>query len=449
MSATEGDVTIKTYRAASVADALSQVKKDLGPDAVILHTRNYKTGGVLGIGAQSVIEITATGDMKVSPRTPQRVPASRPPERPAPQAPSPASASSARPPKPVVVSAPLPRPAPVLASAGSAAVLDSFSPGVSDAGAMAALREEMASVKRMVGRMLNASLPRNGSAPATPDALQACYLQLLESEVAEEIAGEVASTIRGSLSARELADPEAVRRAALQGIAAYIPVAEPAPVLRPADGRPLTIALVGPTGVGKTTTLAKLAATHKLRAGMRVALVTSDTYRIAAVEQLRVYANIIGLPLKVALTPPEMAHACQSVRDHDVVLIDTAGRAPSDKGRLEELSKFMTAAMPHEVHLVLSSTSCQRVLTEVASRFSAVAPTHVIFTKLDEAVNFGVLVNVCRKLNARLSFVTTGQEVPDQIEPGDPMRIARLILDASIAAPASTGAAQQGVGKVA
>lgn len=245
-----------------------------------------------------------------------------------------------------------------------------------------------------------------------------------------EIADAVVAAVREELPHAQLNDPESARAAVLRKLAAYIPASDtpPEPV-RGRDGRPTTIALIGPTGVGKTTTIAKLAATYKLRMGKRVGLVTGDTYRIAAVEQLRTYAGIIGLPLRVALTPAEMRAGCEALNDCDVILVDTAGRAPSDSGKVSELGAFLDAALPHQVHLVLSSTASEACMRHAVASFAPVGPTHLIYTKLDEAVSFGVLVNIARKVNAKLSFVTTGQEVPDQIEAGDAHRLATLILE--------------------
>jgi len=183
--------------------------------------------------------------------------------------------------------------------------------------------------------------------------------------------------------------------------------------------------------VGKTTTIAKLAAAFKLRQKQKVGLITIDTYRIAAVDQLRTYANIIGVPLKVVLTPTELVAAMKDMADCDTVLIDTAGRSPTDQLKLNELSNFIAAAKPTEVHLVLSSTTTQEAMEAALERFSTVradpAP-HIIFTKLDEAVSFGVLLNVARTASKVLSYLTTGQDVPDNIEVGQPRRLARLIL---------------------
>jgi flagellar biosynthesis protein FlhF len=180
--------------------------------------------------------------------------------------------------------------------------------------------------------------------------------------------------------------------------------------------------------VGKTTTLAKLAATFKLRDKKKVALVTIDTYRIAAVDQLRTYANIIKVPLHVVLSPEELSDALAQCRGYDVVLIDTAGRSQRDCDRLDDLRQFIAMADPHEVHLVLSSTASQQVLEQAVDRFTKVRIDRIIFTKLDEAVSFGVLLNVVRRVNKQLSYVTTGQEVPHQIEPGRSERLADLIL---------------------
>lgn len=420
---------LKTYRANSMADALVQVKKDLGKDAVILHTRAYKIGTILGFGGKPQVEVTATVDINTIHPKRLREQAAQPkhaqPAREAnndqpsaiARAYSQAPAQSAQPSTRIdAIDLPPREPQP---AANTAPVPDET------------LKAELAAIKHMVGQVLQQG--PSGPAARMPQNLLDFYMKLLQADVARELADTIVADIRDDLSPAELADPAIVRQATLTRIEALLPPADATlPTSRQPDGRPLTIALIGPTGVGKTTTLAKLAAAYKLRHAQRVALVTCDTYRIAAVDQLRVYADIIGIPLKVVLTPAEMAAACEELAGYDCILIDSAGRSPSDDARLAELRAMLDAAKPHQTHLVLSSVVGQSALLRAADRFGALKPDHLIFTKLDEAASFGVLVEVSRRVKAKLAYVTTGQEVPDDIEPGRPDRLARLILDRSL-----------------
>lgn len=292
------------------------------------------------------------------------------------------------------------------------------------------MRDELTAIRSMVGEVLQRQVTSTarGATPTMPQALFDMYLKLIGQDVSEDLADRIVNDVRDELSALELEDESTVRQAVRRHLADYIPTAEQAVPPHSPDGRPLTIALIGPTGVGKTTTLAKLAASFKLRHHRKVGLITADTYRIAAVDQLRTYANIIGLPLKVVLTPGEMRQAVHALADCDVILIDTAGRSQNDAGRLEELEQFLAACDPHETHLVLSSTAGEKVLLREAEAFSALGVDKVVLTKLDEAVSFGVLVSVVRQLGKQLSFLTTGQEVPDHIETGRGERLAGLVL---------------------
>jgi flagellar biosynthesis protein FlhF len=201
-----------------------------------------------------------------------------------------------------------------------------------------------------------------------------------------------------------------------------------APPIATVAGTRRVVALVGPTGVGKTTTVAKLAANFKLAHGFRPGLVTVDTYRIAAVEQLRTYAEIISLPLAVANAPGEMRRAMDELGDVDLVLIDTAGRSPRDEVKIRELADFLAEARPDEVHLVLSAVAGERSLRAAVERFSVVRADRLILTKLDEADGLGGVLAVLGQADRPVSYLTTGQAVPDDIEPADRSRLARLIL---------------------
>lgn len=464
---------LKTFRAHTMADALAQVKRDLGKDAVILHTRMFKVGTFLGLGGKRVVEITASDDVRVRERqvsarrarrgevgagSPEPVgatggvtaeisaaaaergggaggvhegqsvgqrAASRAYGAPPPRVETRTASAATVAPSTDAGTTPPPQ---ATRDVARLAIEHVLPPGEGDP----ALAAELAAIRRMVGQVLQASSRSAAAAPVgrLPDALLKHYVRLIENEVAQEIADEITGAVRDELTPAELADDGLVRTAVLRHLETLMPVADGiAAADRPADGRPLTIALIGPTGVGKTTTIAKLAAAYRLRHRKRVGLITSDTYRIAAVDQLRTYANIIGVPLKVASSPAEMADACEQMRDADVVLIDTAGRSPSDSQRLGELRAFLQAARPHQTHLVLASNAGEKSIQRAVDRFAPLSPNLVIFTKLDEAANLGVLVNVSRRISAKLSYVTGGQEVPDDIEPGRADRLARMVLD--------------------
>lgn len=409
-----------------MATALALVKRELGVDAVILHTRTVQRRGLLGLRSKQTIEVTASNDVNVlrragRPRSAEKPAAARNALLQRTYAPGSRGGATATLDAPtdvtqrsfgeVIRSGAVPLPVAVTAP------VPTVVPGVAD---------EVKQIHRMVHQMMR----RTRATPDLPDALMQQYLSLLEQEVGEELAEEIVTGVRAELGAEQSGDDEAVREAALRRIAKLVPVSGDGSLTieRPRDGRPLTIALIGPTGVGKTTTVAKLAATFKLKHKLRVALVTIDTYRIAAVDQLRTYASIIQVPLFVAMTPAEMRESMAKCAGVDVILIDTAGRSQRDDVKLGQLSEFLDAAAPHQVHLVLSGTASQGVLMEAVERFGSMRYDRVIFTKLDEAVNFGVLLNVVRRVNKQLSYLTTGQEVPHQIEPGRPERLAGLIL---------------------
>ena len=430
-------MTIQTYTASTMADALAEVKRNLGQHAVVLHTRSYKRGGLLGLGAKTVIEVTAADGRELgrqrgreaakSPRAQALRQASR--QRPA--------VDTTRTPDPQQLAGDLIRRTyqaarsqfdePVnVASPAATAVLPEPTLAPAPSAADPQLSRELQAVRQLVEQVVRQqqSARTLATAPPTaglPDALVEHYATLIENEIEAELASQI---VRG-------VDTDAggdVSEALVSQIAKLLPARDAEAPANRVDGRPLTIALVGPTGVGKTTTVAKLAATYKLKQNKKVGLITADTYRIAAVEQLRTYAQIIGLPLEIVSGENELATAIGRMADMDVILIDTAGRSQRNFDRLGELSRLLEVAQPHETHLVLSATASQRVLLEIVDRFAAVNPDHLIFTKLDEAVTCGGLLNVARQVNRPLSYLTTGQEVPHQIEPCDPKRLASLML---------------------
>ncbi|PKM49859.1 MAG: flagellar biosynthesis protein FlhF [Firmicutes bacterium HGW-Firmicutes-7] len=193
-------------------------------------------------------------------------------------------------------------------------------------------------------------------------------------------------------------------------------------------GKTKTVAFVGPTGVGKTTTIAKIASYFTLNLEKKVALITADTYRIAAVEQLRTYANILNIPIKVVYTPTELKDAIDSFNGVDLILIDTAGRSHKNQEHQNELSKLLNDIEEKELYLVLSLSTKYKDLIKITDAYNDISEYKLIFTKLDETSSYGNILNVKLKTNAMLSYITFGQNVPDDISEVNVHEIAKKIL---------------------
>lgn len=190
------------------------------------------------------------------------------------------------------------------------------------------------------------------------------------------------------------------------------------------------IFFVGPTGVGKTTTIAKIASTLKLTKKTKVALITSDTYRIAAVEQLRTYANILGIPLQVVYSEEDMLKAIDELREYDLVFVDTAGRSHNNKEQREDIQKLLDTVdeANRDVFLVLSATTKYKDLVKISQIYSEITKYSLIFTKLDETDTIGNIFNIHMLTGAPLSYTTYGQNVPDDIGKIDAQNIAKQLL---------------------
>lgn len=389
---------IRTYRAATMHHALTLVRRDLGPDAAVLHTREVRSRGVFGwLHGGRQIEVTASAGVNVPSRLPRRDEVPRDP------VPSP-------PPHGSEDRCPAPSPAP------------SDQPGPHST-TPKDVQGQLTDLKAMLDDLCRHS--RGAGQADLPESLFHLFTDLIDADLREEDARELVERVRTEAPGAELADPVLLKARIARILEAEIRTSGPIAV-HPGTRR--LVALVGPTGVGKTTTIAKLAANYRLKEKRNVGLITVDTYRIAAVDQLRTYAEIIDLPMEVVSTPREMRQAVQRLQAQDLILMDTAGRSPRDEIKIQELKSFLTEAAADEVHLVLSSVVAAGTLKQTAERFASVGTTGLILTKLDEATGLGNLLPVLRTSKLPLSYVTNGQNVPDDIETADSGRLARLVL---------------------
>ena len=285
-----------------------------------------------------------------------------------------------------------------------------------------ALRKEVSEIRGMVSDLLKRSGRR--PPPASSATVISLYERMLERDVAEELARGLARRIERELPEADLL-PERARGLLARYMERLMPCSGPT---APRKGMKTVVVLVGPTGVGKTTTIAKLAASFRLKRGFEVGLVAADTYRIAAVDQLRRYAVLMDAPLAVAPTPEELAKALHEFKGVDVVFVDTPGRSPRDARRMDQLKGLVEASAADEVHLVLSATTREAVAVEVARRFSDLKPDRLIVTKIDESPTLGHLVGCIIRAGIPVSYITTGQDVPDDMEPATASRLAELVL---------------------
>lgn len=353
-------------------EAVAQVKRTLGPDAMILQTRAVRSGWLWRLLGRQLVEVTAAAEP-----TPPAKRGSQP---------SPAAALSSEP-------------------------------------ELAAIKRELQQLKDMLARQTVSPAPPLAAPPAGASPM-ALWLQ--ENGVPEVVARQLGAELAAK-AALLGNSPDACRRLLAVWLKQHIAVGGTITV--PATGAKV-IAFIGPTGVGKTTTIAKLAAMFAMAQRQPVALVTADTYRIAAVAQLQTYADIIGLPLEIVYNGGDLQQAVARHRDKKLILLDTAGRSPNNTAQLAQLRLLLEAVPEAEPYLVLSATTAPADMLNIYEQFNFCQPK-IILTKLDEATSCGALVNLAYKHPCTVAYVTTGQNVPDDIAAAEADHLARLALGAN------------------
>ena len=433
---------VKIFETTDMATGLKLIKKELGPDALILSTRTVRSGK-LGLLGRQVLEITAAIDT------------------PWPNQPKKDSPGQAQPPlehQAYTRNSGTPPSVPVVEDGVHQKFRTPFKIGVrpgdpphvlaqsSDpAEENPRIRQEFDELKSMVknlagdiarlgqrsgsdnGHARNAGLSGN---TVLHQRLQSSgYTRVLDLLLAHGINMETARTISGfakdSLTEEDFSDQHKLHGFLQDTISDILKVQR---TYFERGGRQHKIALVGPTGVGKTTTLAKIAAGYLGTFSPSIALITIDTYRIAAIEQLKVYGEIMRVPVEVVLTPSELEQAIARHQDKELILIDTAGRSPRDTLSIDELATFLHPDLAISKHLVLSATNREDELIEAIARFSRLGIDCTIFTKVDECINLGIILNIQIHNSSPISYITNGQRVPEDLFEADTKKIAELIM---------------------
>ncbi|OCT13799.1 flagellar biosynthesis protein FlhF [Paenibacillus pectinilyticus] len=431
---------VKRYVVDSMPDALQKIRSDLGKDAVILNTKEIRTGGFLGMFGKKKIEVIAAIDAATSKPSPA-------PQRVAPQpAPQPKIVSQIQqakneihqsdfPEVPDVLMAPTIKREPVAVSAIPDKIMNpvqhqAYSQSSVQSSVQVSSRatvkddhlmDELKQMKDMMKKLTQVS-----DEGKLPEALQKLEQRLYDQEVNPTLVRQIMDEVMADF---ELADEPVTEESAHQLVRSKLGQIFQTDQSKHIASQTRVVHFVGPTGVGKTTTIAKLAAEQVLKYHRKVGFITSDTYRIAAIEQLKTYATILNVPLEVVFSPQDLTKAFQNLAECDIIFMDTAGRNFRNEMYVSELNSLLKTQGNSETILVLSLTTKYRDLRAITNNFSKFKLDKVLFTKMDETDSYGAILNVVHEFSLKLSYVTNGQSVPDDIAEMNEWQIIDLLLE--------------------
>ncbi|MBZ5723578.1 MAG: flagellar biosynthesis protein FlhF [Acidobacteriia bacterium] len=375
---------IKSYYSRTVEDAMARARQELGPEAMLLNTRKAPPEA-RHLGEYEVVFATGISALEAV----DDLPAAPPPPSP-----------------------PAPR------SGG-----DVLSTKVAE------LKKELEGMRRALTQTVLAPSRWAGASPDATDAYGLLTASGIGPELAQEIVhGAESRAINPGMPPAQAAGGDAAvfERALLQELESRFTVQ---PSLGKSESHPAIVALVGPPGAGKTTTLVKLAVNYGLAGRRPVMLLSMDTYRIAAAEQLRSYAAILGVGFQVLETPTALAQAIEENRGKELIFIDTPGLGHGDMDHGSSLAQFLSTRSDIDTQLVLPASMKPADLSRVVESFERFRPQRLLFTKLDETSSFGPLFNEAVRTGKPLSFFTTGQRIPEDLEAASRSRLVALVLD--------------------
>ena len=395
---------VKKYTAATETDAVLKAKEELGLGAVVLNVKTVKQRGIARIFKKNYVEITAALDEKEGQSH---------------------------------------------ASENHPAVSNMSDMTVVNALTETSIEKKLDTLHNLLAdqikkneddKLRNDTVIHNAKEQDSDESkdngnikyLRMVYNKLIESEVDEEVANIIIEDIDASM--KKEANIDNIISAVYQKI--ILKLGEPE-VVNTENGKTVVFFL-GPTGVGKTTTIAKLASEFKLNRGIQVAMITADTYRIAAVEQLNTYAGILDVPVSVIFSPDELIDAINKYSEYDLILVDTAGRSHRNAEQLSEVKQLITATQEAglgvniEKYLVMSATTKYKDLLNITEAYKDIDNFRLLFTKLDETNAYGNILNIRVHTGAPLSYVTSGQAVPEDISVVNVQEMAKCLISGEV-----------------
>lgn len=364
-------------------DVVAKVRDELGSNAVILHQRKVRPKGLLGIFKRPIVEVVAAiEDMSL--------------------------------------------PTVKLNTLNMAKIqeLDLRERVALKSKKNKSLEKEINEIKSILNTVVGQIEGVNMSKPQNDlDDIKDSYIynMLRENEVDEDLISNLLKNCAEDIKQLQFNDKETIK----DFLAQIIP---PNISNNDIDLNSKIIFFIGPTGVGKTTTIAKLAANYNLEKGLNVGLISADTYRIAAVEQLKVYSDILNIPLEVIYSPDEIHDAISCLDNRDIIMVDTAGRSHKNHEHIKELELLLDEVKNKGVYLVISSTTKNSDLKDILNTYAFLKDYKIIFTKLDEVSTYGSILNIAMTEPESLSYITTGQSVPDDIEVVTSNKILDMLL---------------------
>ena len=368
---------IKRYIVNSLPQAIQQIRMELGENAVILNTKELKTGGFLGLFKQKQLEVIAATEV-----------AEKKPEE----------------------------------------AVEAVQEKQKDTEVLKRLQQ----MEQLLGNLIEA---QNTAPHPIAKPLAKWVQRLEEQEVDQEVIQFLIKKITAQFPFLEQKTETEVRDIVQNTM---MKLFQDGIVPEGLDDSARIITLIGPTGVGKTTTIAKLASRQVLYQRKKVGFLTADTFRIAAVEQLRTYANILNIPIEVVESPEQVAPAMDRLKHCQMIFMDSAGRNYFEEQYLEEINEFLTQPLKQENHLVLSMTSRWKDMKQIVDKMKAVQIDKVILTKWDESICYGAALNLVYHFPYPLSFISLGQGVPEDIMLAEPEYMAKKILGVDADEPGSS-----------